>query len=99
MTEKYRPSNGSEGMDFMSRFCDVCKKDNPDKMILCPIIAATFAFNVDDPMYPKEWIYDEGKPICTAFEDENKEQIEPRCKHTLELFPKLVKPNPKLIED
>jgi hypothetical protein len=68
MTGKYRPSNGAEGLDFMVEWCDKCSKDNyPDKP-LCPIIAATFSFKVDDPGYPNEWRYVDGKPVCTAFE-------------------------------
>lgn len=66
--KKYRPSNGTEGIDFMGRFCDRCKKDiNCD----CPIIAATMAFRIADPEYPEEWQYvEQGRPVCTAFEKE-----------------------------
>jgi hypothetical protein len=62
----YRPSNGTESQDFMEAFCFRCEKDrNRD----CPILAATFVLDVNDPKYPKEWRYDgEGHPTCTAFE-------------------------------
>lgn len=33
-----------------------------------PIIADTFALDIDDPAYPREWRYDDGRPVCTAFE-------------------------------
>src|SRR5690606_777867 len=72
MTEKYRPSNGTEGMSFIDAWCDRCKRaaafpaGTGDS---CPIAAGTFGFDVGDPKYPSEWTYDaEGEPICTAFE-------------------------------
>jgi hypothetical protein len=60
MTGKYRPPNGAEGDYFMERFCEQCTKDDVENNILCPIIAATYAFDVDDPHYPDEWQYYEG---------------------------------------
>ena len=68
--EKYRPSNGWEGEMFMDDFCYQCKKDDPDNDLLCPIIALTMSFNIDDKGYPIEWCYIDGKPTCTAFEEE-----------------------------
>lgn len=65
--EKYRPSNGSEGDDFTSRFCDICKNGNGDTG--CDIQNRTMAFDLSDPEYPSEWVYGlTGNPICTAFE-------------------------------
>lgn len=67
----YRPSNGSEGEMFMTRFCYRCTKDNPDNSGRngCDIIFFSMSFEVDHPKYPKEWIYDEdGQPICTAWQ-------------------------------
>lgn len=63
----YRPSNGSEGDWFTSKFCSNCfhgkyehTGDVNDKP--CVIIDASFCG------YAKEWIYDEQmKPGCTAF--------------------------------
>lgn len=72
MTYKFRPSNGDEGDWFGGEFCDNCEHDKLfwegqcDKG--CKILAATLAFDIDDPRYPKEWIYDEGQPTCTKFE-------------------------------
>lgn len=71
MSRKYRPSNGSEGMDFTARFCDRCRRDQAFQDGTgdsCPIVAATVICDVDDPDYPKEWIEDEQGPRCTAFE-------------------------------
>lgn len=73
----YRPSNGSEGNWFMSRWCERCERerayrDDPDHSEGCNILTWTFAVGVDDPSYPKEWREDgpEG-PRCTAFQPES----------------------------
>ncbi len=76
-TKKYRPSNGTEGMMFMDRFCDRCKRDakyrrTQDGADSCPIAGATMAYDVDDEKYPKEWVVNLHDPIgstarCTAF--------------------------------
>jgi hypothetical protein len=73
MTAPYRPSNGTEGIDFQARWCDRCKRDAAYRAGTgnsCPIVAATLAYNIDEPSYPKEWIRDETGPRCTAFERE-----------------------------
>ena len=70
-TERYRPSNGTEGEIFMERWCARCWRDaafRADQGDSCPIAAATMAFDIDDPEYPAEWIEDETGPRCTAFE-------------------------------
>ena len=63
---KYRPSNGTEGMIFMDKFCDQCVYDLSEN---CDILADTFCYDVDDPEYPEEWICDEDlqNPRCTKF--------------------------------
>jgi hypothetical protein len=71
MTEKYLPSNGTEGADFLDTWCRRCARDKAmregsdfdecDDNELCPIIAAAFRGNVD------EWIYKDSEPVCTAF--------------------------------
>lgn len=69
MSEKYRPSNGTEGMLFMSNFCDNCKHMpiDPDAPDQCEIQLYAMAFGINKPEYPKEWIYKDGEPTCTAF--------------------------------
>lgn len=63
--EKYRPSNGTEGGIFTSATCDQCYRG---KTRSCVILAATFAFDVEDDEYPTEWQYGlDGQPTCTAF--------------------------------
>lgn len=60
---KYRPSNGTEGMDFMARWCQPCVR-----AIGCRIIEDTMVYGVTDTQYPKEWTYGpNGQPMCTAF--------------------------------
>lgn len=67
--EKYRPSNGTEGAGFMSRFCDQCRNDDGGVgETVCEIIGNTMAYDVDDPEYPDAWCYgQDGQPQCTAF--------------------------------
>ena len=92
----YRPSNGTEGMCFFEGWCERCARDkemsegkpfdecSDDEV--CSIIADTFAFDVDDERYPREWIYDEnGEPCCTAFIPAG-EPIPVRDTTTLDLF-------------
>lgn len=75
--EKYRPSNGTEGRIFMSRWCNDCVKDSayradPSSGEGCPIIAAALTVSKEDENYPVEWQYGEdGQPRCTAFEAHN----------------------------
>ena len=73
--KKYRPSCGTEGADFQEYFCDRCEYDKEYRETLekgCPIIAKTFELNIDDPDYPKEWCWKNGKPVCTKFKEEIK---------------------------
>lgn len=80
-TEKYRPSNGTEGMIFEDRFCDRCKREaryrrTGDGADGCKIATAVFIYEIDDPKYPKEWIINKGDTSgmtarCTAFRHED----------------------------
>ena len=63
----YRPSNGTEGEVFFDKYCGSCKKNSVPEG--CKIQLRTMAFDVDEPEYPREWIYDkDGYAVCTAFE-------------------------------
>lgn len=65
--KKYRPSNGSEGDWFINKYCMNCIHENEATGKCCDILTATHVYDVDEPEYPAEWIYDEhGKPKCTA---------------------------------
>lgn len=58
MTELYHPSSGTEGMDFIAKWCARCARDKNED---CPILAASFCGQVD------EWRYERGEPVCTEF--------------------------------
>jgi hypothetical protein len=64
----YRPSNGTEGELFIEHWCANCERDSDEN---CEILARTFAYDVDHPKYPKEWIVCENELFrnarCTAF--------------------------------
>lgn len=73
----FRPSSGTEGMDWMEDFCFQCIHDNPyldnnEKHWMgkrrCDLMTASMLFCPTEPEYPKEWIYKDGKPICTKFQ-------------------------------
>lgn len=71
VTERYRPSNGTEGEMFQERWCHDCTKDRSDNDSekSCEILLKSFCFDIDDPQYPNEWQYGaDGQPKCTAFE-------------------------------
>lgn len=85
MTEKYCPSNGTDGDIFMSAWCfNGCTKHSEDNP--CEIMGRSFCYGIDDPNYPEEWIYDEdGKPTCTAFSTLSEEKRY-RCQDTEDMF-------------
>jgi hypothetical protein len=64
---KYRPANGTEGMIFMKEWCWNCRYEDEGDGLFCPIMSATFMYDVNDPKYPRHWQYDGDKPVCTAF--------------------------------
>lgn len=89
MAEPYRPSNGTEGADFIDHWCGHCERDrefreDPDAGDGCEIVAATFRFDVNHPDYPKEWIEDEKGPRCTAFTTDPARPV--RCNRTADMF-------------
>lgn len=90
----YRPSSGTEGFDFMERWCGHCAKDKEwsegkpfdecSKDEVCQIIADTMAYSIEDPKYPQEWVYGaDGSPRCLAFEQAGKPY---RCPATADMF-------------
>lgn len=62
---KYRPSNATEGDAFENRFCRDCIHDKDNE---CQILAAVYALDVNDPEYPKDWVYDGRGPRCNNFQ-------------------------------
>ncbi len=73
MSRPYQPSNGTEGMWFCEKFCERCIHEkyshtfnDDDKK--CDILTRSMVYGVNDPEYPKEWIYDDSdEPTCTAW--------------------------------
>lgn len=71
--EPYRPSNGTEGIDFHENWCTVCQReraymDDPDSHEkACKIFSLSLIHNVDDQAYPRELIYSQSGPVCTAY--------------------------------
>ena len=68
LTEKprpYQPSNGSEGEWFMTKYCYRCEHYN--ERVGCPIVNNTMLYDVRSAEYPREWVYQEDGPVCTAF--------------------------------
>lgn len=65
--ELYRPTSGTEGDYFQSRYCDRCVNDDPDNDKFCDILGRTMALGEDDEGYPTEWRWQDGKPVCIAF--------------------------------
>lgn len=87
MNEKYRPSSGTAGEIFMQEWCYQCEHEYQSPDEYCQIANDTFVFSVDEPGYPKEWVYDEErKPKCTAFNCSEKCRKEYRCDKTIDLF-------------
>ena len=67
----YRPSNGTEGMWFEEEYCMQCLHcdPNPEGKKQCKIMMRAFLYNINEPNYPKEWIYDENdEPTCTKWQ-------------------------------
>jgi len=70
----YKPYSGEEGRAFEAQFCEQCKRDQKywetmDGSDGCQIHTLALCFDPKDPEFPKEWIYQNGKPLCTAFEE------------------------------
>lgn len=71
----------------MSRFCHECTRANLEDESLppCEILGRALGYNMNDPLYPKEWVQDENGPRCTAFTTLPAEEIY-RCPDTADLF-------------
>jgi hypothetical protein len=86
----YRPGSGTEGMAFDDAWCSHCARDaawrEDQNAECCDILSLTFALDIRDPDYPREWVYGrDGRPCCTAFTTEPDKAL--RCDRTLDLFP------------
>lgn len=90
--QPYMPSNGTEGYSFIESWCTHCARDRasngqfdwssgaePDESDYCPILNASFRGEA------REWIYRDGRPVCTAFVDVGNPIVD-RCQHTPDMF-------------
>ena len=77
----YIPSNGTEGLEFTSKFCECCQHwqegPEPDCPIGCPIANATLFSSPGDVYYPSQWVQnDDGKNArCLAHFPKAKRKI------------------------
>lgn len=84
-TRPYRPSNGTEGRTFETRWCNKCARFEAEEGEYCPILGDVYCLQADDPFYPKEWVTDEERgPRCTAFTTDPAQPA--RCLQTADLF-------------
>ena len=73
----YYPSNGTEGMMFIERFCEKCYKYKQ-----CTILTNSMLGKE-----PKQWIYDEqDKPTCTSFASERPNKAKVKVNDLPKLF-------------
>lgn len=92
MAIPFQPANGTQGADFIDHWCGRCARDaayrdggpDADPALGCQILADTFAFEIDDPRYPKEWIWKNGEGYCTAFTEDPACPV--RCDKTIDMF-------------
>ena len=66
----------------MSYYCYQCSKfpESPDAKKQCNIFLRTQMHDTDEPEYPREWRYVDGKPTCTAFKSREEYNAERRAK-------------------
>lgn len=81
LIELYQPSNGTEGDIFMGEFCFKCAKlpHDSDAKNQCWILGRAMIHGTDNPRYPNQWRYQDGKPVCTAFKDREEANAERRA--------------------
>ena len=76
----YSPSNGTEGMDFCSHWCEQCDRDK-DKNKGCYVLMQALADKTS------HWIVHEGQGVCTSFvplKEVSKSTIESAQRRSLE---------------
>lgn len=62
----YMPSSGTEGADFIGKWCANCPRDaGGEDGDGCLLLANSFI-----GVQPAEWRYWRGDPVCTAYEGE-----------------------------
>lgn len=79
----FRPSNGTEGCIFESRYCEHCSRDAAFRHDMenndgCEILAAAHAGE-----QPPQWVWRDGMGHCTNFSDDPANPV--RCPFTKEM--------------
>lgn len=76
--ERWRPSNGTGGDIFYSRWCEHCERERYPDSKPCGILTKTLIYRMDDKKYPKQWVRDDEGPKCLAFRERAKTSYRPR---------------------
>lgn len=83
--EPYRPAVPGEHIDFQRAWCDRClSQDYFGEDRICPILLNTLLFRPGDEAYPKAWVWEDGRPVCTAFRGRDGQA--PKCSLTIDMF-------------
>lgn len=62
---QFKPANHTASVQFMTEWCGNCQHGQNQP---CDIAVRTMWLPVSDPNYPKEWVVQDGKPVCTSLE-------------------------------
>lgn len=64
MNKPYRPSSGTEGMGFISAWCDLCIREplDPEAKTKCVHLSNSYLEE-----HNGMWFEIDGRPTCTAF--------------------------------
>lgn len=88
--QKYQPSCGTEGMDFIESQCGDCIHDRgnreSDGFGGCILILNSMLYEVDHPDYPKEWVHGPNGPSCSKYLVDCGQEIKVRCDKTTDMF-------------
>jgi hypothetical protein len=67
----FEHTNGTVGWSWCEDWCFRCVHDaqysDEDPQAGCQILARSLAFSPGEPEYPAEWVYQNGRPVCTAY--------------------------------
>lgn len=79
INKKYRPSTGTEALEFKEKFCSQCKREcqpHPDWMVgHCQILVRSVIYETWNATYPRELVLDrKGSPTCKRFVKSRKQE-------------------------
>lgn len=79
---KYRPASGPESAEFVSLWCNNCKRQQDEGY--CEIAARGMHYQIEAPQFPEQWQMSPEGPTCGAFIPGGERSFQ-RCRQTLEL--------------